>query len=615
MDLLALLRTLRRRWVLILALTVVGGLVGAASSKLNETKASRGTYYKATNTIVVNAGGTAGQNTTGYQSLDQVAIFVTTGEVPDAAAKALGSDQSGRQLAQQIITTTNSATSTVAITATAKTSDEAVRLADTFATQTMKTLDQRAQDLYTQTTGKLQDRINNLTNQNNTLFAQIAGNPPDVENLKAQQRAISNQLSLTYDAYSQLAAQGPPTSQFSELQKAEAVPISSDEYRSRINLGATSRNNLAAGGSSSDTNNAIIASAPSTPAFQGAAARGVLGAFLGLLLGIGLALLIDRLDRRVRTRAETEEAFSLPVLAEVPELTKAQQRENEIVTTTSPLSRYAEAYRAVRSSVLFTRATIAQQEGGALPDRSVAALAEDSLFAPEHDDPLVVMVTSAAPGEGKTSTTANLAAVFSEAGSSVLVVNCDFRRPSIHQYFGVEDHPRHVLETSVPGVKVVTNVLSDPTSNPTQVVAAQRQVVAAARGRFDVILLDTAPLLTANDAVELVGSADMVVLVARLGVTRADNADRTMELLNRLDVPLAGVVLVGATGAANDYYYYYQPGRMPPANGNAPARRAPSAATNGTHTNGTSTPPVVSPVTDDAMFIPEGSSPPPGGQH
>ena len=120
------------------------------------------------------------------------------------------------------------------------------------------------------------------------------------------------------------------------------------------------------------------------------------------------------------------------------------------------------------------------------------------------------MITSASPGEGKTTTTANLAAVFAEAGSSVLVVNCDFRRPTIHRYFGVEDEPRRVHETGIGGVKIVTNVLSDPRSNPAQVVAAQRQVVAAARGRFDVILLDTAPLLTANDAVELVSSADML---------------------------------------------------------------------------------------------------------
>ena len=83
-----------------------------------------------------------------------------------------------------------------------------------------------------------------------------------------------------------------------------------------------------------------------------------------------------------------------------------------------------------------------------------------------------------------------------------------------------------------------------------------------------------------------------------------------MELLNRLDVPLAGVVLVGATGAANDYYYYYQPGRVPPVNGTTPTRSQPTAATNGTHRNGSS-----APATDDAMFIPEQSSLPPGVQH
>jgi Mrp family chromosome partitioning ATPase len=131
-------------------------------------------------------------------------------------------------------------------------------------------------------------------------------------------------------------------------------------------------------------------------------------------------------------------------------------------------------------------------------------------------------------------------------------VNCDFRRPSIHRYFGVDDVPRHVHETRYANVEVVTNVLADAASNPTQVVAAQRQVVAAARGRFDVILLDTARLLTANDAVDLVNAVDLVLLVARLGTTRSDDAARTRELLDRIDVPLAGVVLVGATGASND---------------------------------------------------------------
>ena len=560
MDLLAFLRTLKRRWVLILALTVVGAVLGAASTKLNEKKADERTYYKATTTIVVDTSSNSGSAAAGFQNLDQLAIRATTGEVPDAVAKKLGSDKSGRELAQQIVTTTNQSTSTLAITAASPSADEAVSLANTFSDELISDVNQRAQDAYNQSRDKLQSRLDDLTNAQNALYGQIAANPPDVDNKKAQLEALVNQYRLTYDSYSQLAAQGPPTSLFSVLQKAASVPIGASEYNSRINLGATSRNNLSTGTGDTSSTDSAIATAPTSSSFQSTTARGVLGAFLGLLLGMGLALVLDRFDRRIRTRPEAEEAYTLPVLAEVPQLKKSQQKEFEVAITAAPLSRFAEAYRAVRSSILFTRAAMADDDGRAV-DRTREG-AEDTLFTPDHDEPLVVMVTSAAPNEGKTTTTANLAAVFAEAGSSVLIVNCDFRRPSIHRYFGVEDVPRSVQETNVPGVKIVTNVLSDPGSNPTQVVAAQRQVVAAARGRFDVILLDTAPLLTANDAVDLVSAADLVLLVARLGLTRSDNAERTMDLLNRLDVPIAGVVLIGAASATNDYYYYYQPGRV-----------------------------------------------------
>jgi Mrp family chromosome partitioning ATPase len=369
-----------------------------------------------------------------------------------------------------------------------------------------------------------------------------------------------------------------------------------------LNLGATSRNNLSSNPSGTDSSSgsdAAIVSTPSSSPVNGPVSRGLLGAFLGFLLGIGLAFVVERLDRRIRTRAEAEAAFSLPVLAEVPQVKKAQQRDCDLVASAAPLSRFAEAYRAIRSSLLFTRAAMAAEES-ATPARKTGngAALGGTLFEPDHGEPLVVMVTSASPGEGKTTTTANLAVVFAEAGSSVLVVNCDFRRPTIHRYFDVEDEPRRVHETRIPGVKIVTNVLADPASNPAQVVAAQRQVVAAARGRFDVIILDTAPLLTANDAVELVASADMLVLVARIGVTKHDNAVRSIELLNRLDVPIAGVVLVGSAAASNDYYYYYQPGRVPPQ-ATRPQAVARKHVPNG---NGSGT-------SDAEMFVPEGDLP------
>jgi Mrp family chromosome partitioning ATPase len=578
---------------------VVGGVVGAASAELNKKSNDSKTFYRATNTMVVDLSNRSDSSAQAFNSLDQVAIFTTTGDVPDAVAKKLGSDDSGQQLAEHIVTTTNGSTSTIAITAAEPTADDAVTVANTFADQLVAVLDKKGQDAYASATNKIQTKLDSLNTQIKSLIPQIAANPPDAPQLTAQLQALQGQYSLAFNSYSALAAQGPPTTAFSSLQKAQAVPIDKAEYDSRLNLGATSRNNLSSdSGSDSSSSDAVVSSSTSTLG-GGPVSRGAIGAFLGLLLGVGLAFVMERLDRRVRTRAEAEAAFQLPVIAEVPQVKKSQQRDHDIVANSAPLSRYTEAFRAVRSSLLFTRAAMDGEHAG--PFKATHGVnggpLGDTLFEPRHDEPLVVMVTSAAPGEGKTTTTANLAAVFAEAGSSVLVVNCDFRRPTIHRFFGVEDEPRRVHETSVPGVKIVTNVLTDPASNPSQVVAAQRQVVAAARGRFDVILLDTAPLLTANDAVELVSSADLLVIVARVGMTKSDNAERSIELLNRLDVALAGVVLTGVASASNDYYYYYQPGRVPP--GSAPTKARTVGHTPPSNGNGKSA--------EAEMFIPEGT--------
>jgi Mrp family chromosome partitioning ATPase len=130
-------------------------------------------------------------------------------------------------------------------------------------------------------------------------------------------------------------------------------------------------------------------------------------------------------------------------------------------------------------------------------------------------------------------------------------------------------------------VKLVSNVLSDPNSNPAQVLAAQRSVVAAAHGRFDVILIDTAPLLSANDAVELVGSADIVLIAARGGATTTDDAAHATDVLTRLDAPLGGVVLAVQTEAKSNYYYYYGPGKQKRASTPAPSPTLAKPGANG----------------------------------
>jgi Mrp family chromosome partitioning ATPase/capsular polysaccharide biosynthesis protein len=584
MDLLSYFRVLRRRWLLIVVLTVVGGVIGAASTQLEKSDPKTRTYYKATNTLYFDSSSNNGSSgfQSAFQNLDQIAVLVTTGDVPDAAAKALGSDEPGRSLAEHIVTTTNGSTNTIDITAAEPNADQAVATADAFSKALIDNLTARDLERYNAAVASASKRIDGLKAQSNTFLTQLAANPNDPV-ARAQYDSTANLLTQANVDFGQLTAQGAPVSRLSVLQSAESVPINSGEYDARLNLGALGQNHVTA---NTGTENTDVITGSSDSTFKGPVSRGLLGALLGLLAGIGLALLLERLDHRIRSREQAEAAFGMPVLAEVPRLTKAQERDNVIISYSDPLSRTAEAFRAVRSSLLFQRAALA---GSSAPVPGASG-APEALFEPEVYDPFVVMVTSAAPRESKTTTTANLAAVFAEAGSSVLVVNCDFRRPTLHRFFGLPDEPRRVHDTMVPGVKVVTNVLSDPSPNPAQVVAAQRHVVAAAHGRFDVILLDTAPLLSANDAVELVGSADLVLLTAKIEVTTSDDATRAVDLLGRLGAPLGGVVLAGASDAPSDYYYYASSpggrGGRTDRDAAPSARNGNGASTNGAGTNG-----------------------------
>ena len=301
--------------------------------------------------------------------------------------------------------------------------------------------------------------------------------------------------------------------------------------------------------------------------------RTLLGAVLGLLLGLALAIVLDHLDRRLRTRQEIHEAVGLPVVAEIPRLPNTDRQGGGILVSKSPLGAYADGYRAARSALMHLPSKPLEFDGSGRSGRALGQWGQNEGVAGSEllsrSTGKVVMITSALAGEGKTTSVANLAASFAETGQRVLVVDADLRSPAVHQLFnvsqgaGVSDfliHPEGaslsslVRPTSIDGVGIVT--AGTKLENPTSLTNRMGLLISEARQIADVVLVDASPILGASDGFDLLPVVDTVLLVVRSGRLTAASAQRVAEVLGRFRVPVAGVVVIGAPSAGADGYGY-----------------------------------------------------------
>jgi exopolysaccharide transport family protein len=282
------------------------------------------------------------------------------------------------------------------------------------------------------------------------------------------------------------------------------------------------------------------------------------GFCLGLTTGIGLAFLLEGIDNTVRTPEQAQAISGLPSLGMIPlgsrnnseaasrGLTVAASKEAvELITQSRPQSQMSEAYRALRTSLLLT-----------------------SVGAP----PKIILITSALPQEGKTTTSVNTATVLAQKGTRVLLVDADLRRPSIHKALGLG--PRSGLSNvltggvSLPDAIFRSSVMPNlfvlpagtPPPNPAELLASSQmvEVLAELRQHYDHIVLDTPPTLSVTDAVVLATRADAVVLVIRCGQTTKPALRRSREILAQVNARVAGVLLNAVDLNSPDYYYYYE---------------------------------------------------------
>ena len=259
------------------------------------------------------------------------------------------------------------------------------------------------------------------------------------------------------------------------------------------------------------------------------------GAVLGLLVGAGLAALLESLDRTVRTPSEAAALAKAPILAVVPKRKDAE--DHPVLAPQDAGTPAAEAYRVLRTAVRFVD-----------PERAVRSL----------------VVTSPAAGDGKTSTAVNLAVALAQAGERVVIVDADLRRTRLASHFGVPAEPglTSILigEASVEQalVEINTRLAFLPTGalppNPSELLGseAMARLIRELRSRCDVLLLDSPPLLPVTDAQVLSTQVDGVVLVARFGKTRRDLLAQARERLDVVGARTFGCVL-NAVPSSADY--------------------------------------------------------------
>jgi capsular exopolysaccharide synthesis family protein len=303
--------------------------------------------------------------------------------------------------------------------------------------------------------------------------------------------------------------------------------------------------------------------APSYPSRPQKARNILLGLLVGLVGGVGLALLREYLDNTVKSPDDIEALTGLPSLAVVPSVPGlnghhkrlargsvsqgASGSRVELLAYMQPKSQISEAFRALRTSLLLSQA--------------------------DHP-PQVILVTSALPREGKTTAAVNLAVTLAQLGDRTLLMDSDLRKPGIRRALNLTMGKDVGLSSYLAGVSSLDEVtMPHPTINnlaaittgpvppsPADLLSSHRmrEAIAELRRRFKFIVIDSPPIMAATDAVILSALTDGVLLVVRSGTTPKEAFTRTRDLLAAVKCRLLGVVLNAVDSSAPDYYYSYR---------------------------------------------------------
>ena len=269
------------------------------------------------------------------------------------------------------------------------------------------------------------------------------------------------------------------------------------------------------------------------------------GIFLASILGCGLALLIDRADHSFRSPNEIVDIFRAPVIGRIPRIRANGKMDTEMANTLvvahQPNSSVAEAMRAIRTAIFFNAAS----QGSKL-----------------------LLFTSPSPGDGKSTTISNLAISMAQAGKKVCLVDCDFRRPRVHRYFGVKAKPggkafingdltlEECLQSSGEENLSLLTCGGHP-ENPGEFILQPQfsDLFEQLKEEFDFVLIDSPPVIPVSDPTVLAAYVDAIYMVLRVRKGVTISAQQTVDTLGQVEAQIQGVIVNGVD--QNPYYNEY----------------------------------------------------------
>jgi Mrp family chromosome partitioning ATPase len=502
----------------------IGGAVIAGFPE-PEQAADSVTTWNANHTLLVSSSTGAGSVFTDPQAFNQLQLFATTGEVPERAAEAIDFNGPPAALAAQVTVTADQQSGALRISTTQSTADDAVEYADAIADELKAYLTERQDELREDRLNSTLKRLEDLEAQINEVEREVLIAPADPDDpfsvpvedpvARAQLDALSRQYSVVFEQFNNLQVDSGQLV-LTTLERAQPIAI---EERG---LGAP----------------------------RSRVTRAALGGLVGAAVGFGVALLLARADRRIRTSEQAAELLGLEPNTSIPKVKRYKPNELAVVPGRhDPLS---DSYRTLRSLIAFLDAG-----NTSLGDRGS-----------------ITVVVSPGPSDGKTSVTANVAAALVESGERTVAVNTDFRRPTISARLGVvnaepaglslHDVEHAPLELVLapgtdPGLAMLD--LSGMRGNsPGDLARVTARLLPRVADVADAVIVDTSPIGATAEVLEVLPAADNVVMVVRLGHTTAATARRSIEMVRALSSGNLLLVLVGGeTGDAGKYYYYSRP--------------------------------------------------------